>query len=328
MAALYVTSTGEDAGRTVICMGLGKVFQLSGRKVGYLKPVTFDSKDKDAQVMKEALNLDEADSVRPISPGAKGVDAVDEAAVGKAKEALDSVSKGKDVVLVEGTGNPAADKKLAVGLGARAILVVRYEDSFGPDRVLEAARALGDRLAGVVVNAVPELKRERVRILVAKPLEESGIEVLGILPEIRALFAVTVGELAEHVGGSILNAQDRTGEIVESVMVGALSADSALSYLKLKDNKAVVTRGDHADIQLAALNTSTACLILTENIDPLPVVLSRAQEVDVPIVKVEKDTASTMEAVESVLEKAGTHYYKRAELLVPILRQYLDTGNL
>jgi len=327
MAALYVTSTGEEAGRTVICMGLGKVFQLSGKKVGYLKAATLDPADRDAQVMKEALNLGDADSVGPAS-AVKDAGGIGEAAVAKAEEALKSASRGKGVVLIEGIGDPAADKKVAAALGARVVLVVRHEDSLGTERVLEAAKVLGETLAGVVINAVPEPKRERVRILVAKPLVESGIEVLGILPEIRALSAVTVGELAEHVGGSVLNAEDRAGELVENVMVGALSADSALSYLKLKKNKAVVTRGDHADIQLAALNTSTACLILTENIDPVPAVLSRAQEVDVPIVRVEKDTASTMEAVASVLEKVGTHYDKRAELLAPIFTNYLHTDKL
>ena len=37
------------------------------------------------------------------------------------------------------------------------------------------------------------------------------------------------------------------------MLVGAMSVESALSYFRRKPNKAVITGGDRADIQLAAL---------------------------------------------------------------------------
>jgi BioD-like phosphotransacetylase family protein len=107
-------------------------------------------------------------------------------------------------------------------------------------------------------------------------------------------------------------------------MVGAMSVDSALSYLTLKTSKAVITRGDRPDIQLAALETSTTCLVLTDNIDPAPIILSRALELEVPIVLVERDTASTMEALEGVFDKAGFHHEKKLERLGQVLNQCLD----
>jgi BioD-like phosphotransacetylase family protein len=155
-------------------------------------------------------------------------------------------------------------------------------------------------------------------------LEQSGIKVVGVLPEDRALYSVTVGELAEHVGGSILNSQDRSNELVESLMVGALSVDSALSYLTLKPNKAVITRGDRPDIQLAALETSTRCLVLTDNINPMPRILNRALELEVPIVLVQGDTVGTMEALERVFDKARFHDEKKLERLGKILERNLD----
>ncbi len=145
-----------------------------------------------------------------------------------------------------------------------------------------------------------------------------------MLPEDRALLGVTVGELAEHVGGSILNSQDRSGELVESVMVGAMSVDSSLSYLRLKSNKAVVTRGDRPDIQLGALETSTKCLVLTGNIEPVPGILSRARERDVPIVMVDKDTPGTMEALEDLFDGAGFCDEKKMERLGQGLEKGLD----
>ena len=46
-----------------------------------------------------------------------------------------------------------------------------------------------------------------------------------------------------------------------------------------------------ADIQLAALETSTSCLILTGNIYPSPSVLNRAEELCVPVLLTKLDTA-------------------------------------
>ena len=77
----------------------------------------------------------------------------------------------------------------------------------------------------------------------------------------RPLFSV--GELAKHLGGEIVNCPERSEELVENLMLGALSVDSGLDYFRRKTNKAVIARGDRPDLQMAALETSTKCLILS-----------------------------------------------------------------
>ena len=56
---------------------------------------------------------------------------------------------------------------------------------------------------------------------------------------------------------------------------------------------AVVTGADRTDIQLAALEASTQCLILTGAGEPLPQLVNRADELEVPLLKVEQDTPRT-----------------------------------
>ena len=48
---------------------------------------------------------------------------------------------------------------------------------------------------------------------------------------------------------------------------------------------AVVTGADRTDIQLAALEASTQCLILTGLGDPLSQLIHRAEELEVPILR-------------------------------------------
>ncbi len=236
--------------------------------------------------------------------------------IAKTMEGASGFKAGSDSARVTG--------RIVEALNTKVILLVRHEVDLEADQIVAAAKMLADHLLGVVINAVPEREMAVVRARIVPTLEHSGVEVMGVLPEERALLTVTVEELAEHVGGSILNSQDRSSELVESLMVGAMSIDSALSYLTLKTNKAVVTRGDRPDIQLAALETSTRCLVLTGNIDPVPSIFSRALELEVPIVLVEKDTTSTMEALEGVFDKAGFHHERKLERLGQILEQNLD----
>ena len=112
---------------------------------------------------------------------------------------------------------------------------------------------------------------------------------------------LSVGELAKHLEGEILNCPERSEELIESLMVGALSVDSGLDYFGRKTNKAVITRGDRPDIQMAALETSTKCLILTGNISPMPIVLHRAKEKGIPIIVVKEDTLSTLRRIEEAI---------------------------
>ena len=88
-------------------------------------------------------------------------------------------------------------------------------------------------------------------------------------------------------------------ELVEHFMIGAMNVESALSYFRKVSNKAVITGGDRSDIQLAALETPTKCLILTGELYPNASILGRAQEVGVPIVVVRADTANTLEVCEN-----------------------------
>jgi BioD-like phosphotransacetylase family protein len=338
MAALYISSLSKAAGKSALCAGLGCKFRSKGKKVGYLKSVcgAAEGMDKDTEFMKQLLSLGEPiESLCPVSGSveelAATVDEKEPSWLKKVEESWAKVSPGKDVVIMEGTGGFEAgsdsariEGKIVEALKARAVLLVLYEAGLDVDRIVAAAKMLAENLLGVVINSVPESKIEDIKAGKVPTLEENGIKVLGVLPEDRSLLGITVGKLAEHVGGSIISSQDRSNELVESLMVGAMSVDSALSYLSLKANKAVITRGDRPDIQLAALETSTKCLVLTGDIDPAPSILSRAVELNVPIVLVEKDTAGTMEALEEVFEKAAFFDETKIEQLASMLENHLD----
>ena len=345
MIALYITSIGETAGKSLLCAALGRIFKTRGQKVGYLKPVALvaekaDASDKDTEFIKLTLALEEpVELLCPVTLSTRdflaSANEKEPAWLKKAKETYAQITQGKDLVLIEGLGGFKAGSVQAVmgskvveTLGAKTILIVSYESSLQASQIVDAAKGLASHLLGVVINAVPQRRMESVKTTLVKSVERSGIKVLGALPEDRTLLTVSVGEIAENLGGNIINSSERSDNLVEAVMVGAMSPDPAVSYLSLKQNKAVVTRGDRPDIQLAALRTLTSGLVLTNNIEPLPNILSLAKTAKVPIIIVRDDTVHTMEALEGIFARAQFSHDNKVEKLEQLLEQHLDLESI
>ena len=91
---------------------------------------------------------------------------------------------------------------------------------------------------------------------------------------------------------------------------------------------AVVTGADRTDIQLAALEASTQCLILTGAGEPLPQLINRAEELDVPLLKVEHDTLSTVEVIEQAFGHVRLHENVKATYAFRLVEEHCDLDRL
>jgi hypothetical protein len=131
-------------------------------------------------------------------------------------------------------------------------------------------------------------------------LEQSGVPVLGVIPHDAQTEAPTVQDVVEQLGAQVIGEGDQS-RLVENLSVGAMSAESALSFFRRKPNKAVITGGDRSDLQIAALETSTACLILTGNMRPATTVLNQAAQRNVPILLTPDDTLTTVQRLEALV---------------------------
>lgn len=135
-------------------------------------------------------------------------------------------------------------------------------------------------------------------------LDEEGTKVMGVLPEERARLGVSVAELAEDLQAEVLCCPESTDKLVENLMIGALSFSSGEDYFARKDNKAVITRGERPDIALAALSTSTVCLILSNGNETSPQVVHLAEDKGVPVLSVKQGVLSIVDEIEKTFIKA------------------------
>lgn len=323
MAALYITSPQAGAGKTLVCAGLGRQLKSQGKKVGFFKPLVADIKsqeaaDSDTAFIKRILSLKEpVDDLCPVIGGEKPG--------AKVKQAYAKVAKDKDIVIVEGVwrqrpgGQPVESSyEVAEALGAKVIVVEAYSPDLFKTKFTDKYKGFGEHLLGVVINKVPVSRMEAVRGWLG------GVAVLGVIPEDRTLLSLTVAELAELIGGKIVNDTGKSAELVENYMLGALGVDSGLDYFGRKDNKAVVVKGERPDMQLAALETSTKCLVVSGDGSPIHAVLHSAEGKAIPVIVTDEDTASVMDSVEQALGMAKFNQEKKLPRLAEIMKQRFD----
>ena len=211
--------------------------------------------------------------------------------------------------------------QIARALQAPVVLVHGWQDSRSADALLEARQQLGDLLAGVVLNAVnPELVPQ-LRQEVVPALERLQIPVFGVMPRSPLLRSVTVGELGRRLEAHTLCCHDRSDLLVETLSIGAMNVNAAMEFFRRRRNMAVVTGADRTDIQLAALEASTQCLILTGAGEPLPQLISRAEELDVPVLKVEHDTLTTVEVIEAAFGHVRLHEAVKASYAMRLVEE-------
>jgi BioD-like phosphotransacetylase family protein len=324
LAALYVTSLQAGAGKTAVCAGLARHLDGEGRKVGYFKPMVADIREKaavdsDAVFIKKVLRLkDAAADLSPVIAGGGGL-------ARNIKKAYDKVARGKDVVVVEGVWRlrPGARPveaacEVVEALGAKVIAVEPYSEDITAASLSARYRGFGESLLGVVVNRVPVRRLETVSERL------SGGGVLGVLPEDRVLFGLTVGEIAERLEGEILNDAARSGEVVESFMLGAMVVDEGPLYFGRKANKAAVLRSNRPDMQLAALETSTRCLVLSGGVAPTYPVITSARDKGIPIILTRNDTGSVVNTLEIALGKPRFNQPKKLPRLLQIMEKHFD----
>jgi BioD-like phosphotransacetylase family protein len=340
LVALYITSM-QAAGKTSLCAGIGRKLLDRGVKVGFIMPVQLlkatntDGYD-DAAFIKEIFGL--AESSKQLCPIRLSqhelwqslTDEVEDF-TRKLKQIYRKISRGKDIVIMEGPGNLDVDKvsalacyTVAEALESRVIIIVRYSSALNLQKIMQIGKKLGQRLLGIVISFTPKPKMEMLKQELIASFQGVGIKVLGILPEVRSLLGISVSELSETLCGEIVTSPDTTDDIVENIMLGAMTLDSGVEYFARKTNKAAVVSGERTDMQLAALETSTKCLIITNNVRPSPTVVSQAEAKHVPIILVKQDTTAAISGIEKALTKASFRNPQKLKVFGDVLDGYFD----
>lgn len=343
---LLIGSTEAYSGKSATILGIADQLQAKGITIAYCKPLgTFLSTnegstiEEDVQFITDILKLPENMVRSPllfmdaetIEKRLGGQDSTDYRQ--SLQDYLQPLSS--DVILVEGAATLSAGTlfnlslpKVAQTIDAAVLLVARFHSVLLADALLFAKQRLGESLLGVLINDIPQDKLSRVKTTLKPFLERQEIPVLGMLPRNNLLRSVSVRELVRQLQANVLCCPDRLDLMVETLTIGAMNVNAALKYLRKGVNMAVVTGGDRPDLQMAALETSTHCLILTGQVQPQSVVLRRAEEFEIPVLSVDLDTLTTVEIIDNSFGQVHLHEAIKVECMQQMMNEYFDIERL
>ena len=350
---LMIGSCEPFSGKSALILGIARQLMLARHQIRLGKPLatSLEAKlpivgemiiDDDVRFVGETLGLS-GDLLIPSLHLVESTSADQRLFVGN-MEPGESFDKFKRVIeddsfkgltILEGAGSLCEGLLYGLSLGqvatalkANVLLVHPWRDGCSVESLLEAKNHLGKNLLGVVLNAVTPDEIGSLQKKVVPAIKALGIDVFGVMPRSPLLRSVTVSELARRLEARVICCRERLELMVETLSIGAMNVNSAMEFFRKRRNMAVVTGADRTDIQLAALEASTQCLILTGAGEPLPQLIYRAEELEVPILKVEHDTLSTVEVIEQAFGHVRLHESVKASYAFRLVEEHCDLNRM
>lgn len=343
MKTIVIGSSEKSAGKTGVILGLRSAL---GKGAGYMKPLgdrlIYRKKqlwDYDSALVTNLWDLKE--NPEDISIGFEHAklkykyDA--ETTVEKVHEVASRAGSGKDILFVEG-GNQLGyglsvhldAVSVAKALKGDLVIVVSGSESSIADDIYSIKRNLdlqGVNFKGVILNKIHDPQDFKQTHLPG--LEKLGIPVLGLLPYKKELTHFTMGYLADILFSKILAGKEGLANPVEHIVIGAMSVGSALRETSfMKDHKLVITAGDRTDMIQAALESNTSGIIVTNNILPPLSVISRANELKIPLLLVSTDTFLTAKHVDTMEPLLTKKDQEKVALLTQMVKDHVDLKKL
>ena len=321
MSLLLVASDRPGAGKTAATLALARISNENGRETAAFKPFSLDAGDGDQAAFAELANP--APDGLPVVIGESGPTGDDIAAAG---QALSTAAAGDALAIAEIPSELGAERlsELAEAWDAGVLLVAAYRRDLRGEDLTEWRDALGEKLSALLVNGLTRYLGTEASENLLPSLEESGLPMKGLLPEDRLMLSVSVENTREGLNGRYLVEAGDLNAPLERFQVGGMSLDPGELRFGRYDNNAVVVRGDRPDIQMSALNSSVASLLLTGGIEPIEYIYYEAREEEIPVILVETDTHATMAALNDVTTAARVDTAFKVERFASLLKENAD----
>lgn len=339
MRKLVVASNRPDAGKTSIIVGIASNIKT---KFGYVKPygdrLKYMNKvlwDNDSELMTGLFGLDE--KPENLSLGYDHSKLRYNNVKGSIKKELvsmvETAGKGSGLVFIEAP----KDFFCASSVNLDAMSVCKAIDgeilfvvTGNNDRIVDDLINLKKLLkkesiscAGVIINKVRDIDLFRSDYL--KEITHTGLTVLGILPEDRTLVYPTVATLAEKLVAKVIAGEKGLTSQVNNIFVGAMSGTAVARLNEFrKKGKLIITSGDRSDMILAAIETNSSGIVLTNNIMPPANILAKASEKNIPILLVPSDTYQTAKKVDTFVPPLSLVDKRKISKLTEMVKDEID----
>jgi phosphate acetyltransferase len=346
ISAIYVASPEGDTGKSTIALGLLHRLAATVARVGVFRPITRMGEDRDYILelliahSTAGLTYDEC-----VGVGYQQLHDDPESALADIVDRYHQVSEKCDAVVIVGSdytdvtspSELSVNARIAVNLGAPVVLAVRAKDRT-PDDVVHVVELCLAELAGqhahtaaVVANRCNPAELTAVAEALKRIAPKSYV-----LPEEPVLFAPSVAELRDAVGGAVMSGDpDLLNREALGVLVAGMTAEHVLE--RLTESMAVITPGDRSDVVLAVASAhaaegfpSMSCMILNGGLALHPAIadLVSGLGLRMPIVTTGLGTYDTARAVASARGRVTTDSHRKIDTALSLMDEFVDTADL
>lgn len=355
MKKIFIAATKQNDGKTTVALGLIFNFRKVFGNIGFIKPVgqryleeNGFKIDEDSILIEESLKLCGIKcKLKDMSPVAveKGftedyITRPNRQAITKQiRESFKRISKGQNLVVIEGTGHAGvgsvfdhSNAQVAKLLGSKVILVSsggigRPIDEIVLNKTLfEKAHVM---LLGVIINKVMPEKFEKINDLVRKGLRRKGIDVLGVIPYNPILSYPTIRQILEETDFKMLSGYSNASldNRVAKIVIGAMQPKDAVKYIV--DSSLVITPGDRDDIIKLALDSHKqgrriSGIVLTGDLMPNQDVVCQLKDASIPVLLARYDTYTVASVIDDLPVKIRPTDSEKIETVKQMIQNYVD----
>jgi len=353
---IFIASTEQRSGKSLITIGLIHALQGFIPQVGYMKPISQRYKagsnvDEDAVLIKEIFGL--SDKLSDISP--VSMDEVREEEDHQFEKIFDSynrLSSGKDIMVIEGTDYTSTvaalefdiNAELATDLGAPVLLVARGSGKSIDEIVqnvtecTESFREMGCNFLGVVINSLDPQQDEKYESELDKILESRQIPLFGTVPRNPTLSGPRLKEVAAKLKAEVIYRGDDLEKVVMDVKVLAMSPENALGYIKDKDGYLLITPGDRIEHIFTIMSAQKSChfprysgLLLTGGLIPgenVQKLIAGITDADLTILSARGDTYATALKVNKITGELAADDPEKIELVYQMVERNVHIARI
>jgi phosphate acetyltransferase len=350
-AGLFIAATGQNIGKTTICLGLVSGLLKRIQNIGFIKPVgqehvTFENVkvDKDVVLFKDHFDL--KSDISCMSPvifdkhfTRKFLDyQIPEATLlEKIKKSYGLLQEESDYVVVEGTGH--------VGVGSIANLnnaIVCKE--LGLDCVLIAEGGLGSsfdkltlnkdlmekheiKIKGIILNKVLPEKKEMVTHYMEKALARWNIPLIGVVPYNKLLSTPSMHDFAQLFNTHLLSGKEQVFAHFKKFILVACS-DIRFDQL-IEEDQLIITPASREDIILTTLShywdqkvgnaPFKVGMILTGTVEPSKSITDQLKKAHIPALYIPEASYPVMKKITrhiAKIQKEDTEKIEEAKIAI------------
>ncbi len=358
MRKIFIAATKQNDGKTTVSLGLIRNFQKIFKKVGFIKPIVQRYLEEEGlKIDEDSVLIEEVCGIRcglkDMSPIAvekgfteKYIAKPDKQSISrKIRDSFRRVSRGQNLVIVEGTGHAGvgsvfdhSNATVAKLLGSKAILI----SSGGVGRPIDEIilnKALfereGVKLLGVIINKVLPDKFEKINNLVRQGLRRKGVDVLGVVPYDPMLSRPTIEQILEETDFKILSGKEYLESSVSQVIVGAMEPDDAVKYIS--EDSLMITPGDREDMIMMVLSCfrpgpekklKVCGIVLSGGITPEQPIMNLLYKAEIPVLLAKSDTYDVATTIHDLTVKIRPRDKDKINAVVKLIQDHVDLGRI